>query len=94
MRYLLRLNPKAFNPLTRKLIPERMWEIEQCSTRDTDKVVWHAGDVRVDAIPIRQLFTVPDPGGQPWEREYFGICVRGYDDAIEIKTGPHDASGN
>ena len=94
MKYLVRLNPKAFNPLTRKVIPSRLWEIEQCATRDSASVIWHCANVRIDSTPIRELYTLPKEGERPWEAEYFGICVRGYDDAVEIHTGRHDASGN
>lgn len=94
MKYILRLNPKAYNPVTRKVIAERLWEVEQCATRDSDKVIWHCADIRVDGIPIRELFILPEAGSQPWEKECFGICTRGYDDVIELKTGPADASGN
>lgn len=94
MKYLLRLNPKAFNPLTRKVIESRLWEIEQCKTPDSEMVIWHCADVRVDKTPIRELFTLPKEGEPPWEAMYFGICVRGQDDVVEIRTGAHDASGN
>ena len=94
MKYLVRLNPRAFNPLTRKAIVERLWEIEQCANRDSEKVIWHGHDVRIDATPIRELYQLPKEGEQPWQAEYFGICVRGQDNAIEIHTGKSDASGN
>lgn len=94
MKYLVRLNPKAFNPITRKVIAERLWEIEQCATRDSEKVIWHCAEVRVDAEPIRTLYTLPNQDAKPWEAEYFGICVRGQDNAIEIRTGAHNVSGN
>ena len=100
MRYVIRLNPRAINPITRKIIPSRLWEIEQCQSTgrggriDSEKVVWHTADVRIDDKPIREMFTLPVPGGPPWSIEVFGICVRGQDNAIEIHTGAHDASGN
>lgn len=94
MKYIVRLNPKAFNPITRKVIVERLWEIEQCANRDSDRIVWHCADVRIDTTPIRELFTLPKEGEKPWEADYFGICVRGQDNAIEIHTGKADASGN
>lgn len=94
MKYIVRLNPKAFNPLTRKIIAERLWEVEQCATRDSEVVKWHCADVRIDKTPIRELFRIPESGTEPWSHECFGICVRGMDDVIEIKTGPCDASGN
>lgn len=100
MKYIIRLNPKALNPITRKIIADKVWEVEQCESRgrdggiDSHKVIWHCADVRVNATPIRELFQMVKEGEKPWSVEYFGICVRGADDAIEIKTGAHDASGN
>jgi hypothetical protein len=100
MTYIIRLNPRAINPLTHKVIPSRLWEIEQCESTgrsgrmDSEKVIWHAADVRIDGRPIHTIFTLPAPGGEPWSTTCHGIVVRGYDDAIEIKTGVHDASGN
>ena len=94
MRYLIRLNPKAFNPVTRQIIAERLWEVEQCASKDSEKVIWHCADVRVDDKPIRTLYTLPKQEEKPWEVEHFGICVRGQDNAIVIRTGPRDASGN
>jgi hypothetical protein len=94
MKYLVRLNPRAFNPLTRKVIVSRLWEIEQCGDPDSQKVIWHCADVRIDSVPIRELFKLNCEDGKPWQGEFFGICVRGQDNAIEIKTGAHDASGH
>lgn len=94
MKYIVRINPGAYNPLTRKVRADRLWEIEQCKTKDSAAVKWHCADVRIDQTPINQLFNLPKPGEKPWEFECFGICVRGQDNAIEIKTGRHDASGN
>ena len=94
MKYLVRLNPNGFNPITRRVIAERMWEIEQCATKDSEKVLWHCADVRINQTPIRELYELPKEVGHPWEMECFGICVRGQDNAIEIRTGRADASGN
>jgi hypothetical protein len=94
VRYLIRLNPKAFNPITRAVIASRLWEIEQCSNQDSECVIWHCADVRIDGIQIRMFFTLPKDGEKPWEKECFGICVRGQDNAIEIHTGASDVSGN
>lgn len=101
MKYIVRLNPKAINPITHKIIASRLWEIEQCETTgrngriDSEKVLWHCADVRIDDKPIRELFTLPAPGStEPWKIECYGIVVRGQDNAIEIHTGAHDASGN
>jgi hypothetical protein len=94
MKYLVRLNPKAFNPITRKIIAARLWEVEQCANKDSEKVIWHCAEVRIDSTPVRTLYTLPKQEEKPWEAEYFGICVRGQDNAIEIHTGARDASGN
>lgn len=98
MKYLVRLNSKAYNPITGKVIASRLWEIEQCafgtSPNVSEKVIWHCADVRIDATPIRELYALPKLGEKPWEKEFFGICVRGQDNVVEIKTGRHDASGN
>ena len=94
MKYIVRLNPRAVDPLTRKVIPERLWEVEQCANKDSEKVRWHCAEVRVDDKMIQTLFTLPGKEEKPWEAEFFGICVRGQDNAVEIKTGAHDVSGN
>ena len=100
MKYVVRLNPKAFNPITKRVIPDKLWEIEQCASMggnglvDSEKVIWHCTDVRIDTTPIRDLYVLPQQGVKPWEAEYFGICVRGQDNAIEIHTRQHDVSGN
>jgi len=100
MKYIVRLNPKAFNPLTRKVIAGRLWEVEQCKTvgkdgrLDSEKVIWHCADVRIDSRNIGQEFKLPKDGEKPWEMEVYGICLRGQDDVVEIRTGKKDASGN
>lgn len=100
MKYIVRLNPRALNPLTHKLILSRLWEVEQCESTgrsgrtDSEKVIWHRAEVRIDGRPIRELFTLPEPGGKPWQVEFYGICVCGQDNALEIKTGAYNASGN
>ena len=94
MKYIVRLNPRAFNPVTRKVIESRLWEIEQCADKDSEKVIWHCADVRIDAKPIREFYALPKPGETAWQQEFFGICVRGQDNAIEIHTGRHDVSGH
>ena len=94
MKYIIRLNPRAFNPLTHKLNVSRQWEVEQVASRDSERVIWHCRDVRVDQTPIRELFKLPTVGSPPWDMTCFGVCVRGADDALEIKTSKADASGN
>lgn len=90
MKYLVRLNPKAFNPLTGKVIVSRLWEIEQCANKDSEKVIWHCADVRVNGVPICQIFTLPKDGEKPFELEASGIIYRGQDNAVEISSKHHD----
>jgi hypothetical protein len=92
VKYIIRLNQKAFNPVTRALDHKRMWEVEQVAARDSARVIWHCADVRVDTTPVREFFTLS--AGEQWSKECFGICIRGADDALEIRTGKADASGN
>lgn len=102
MRYLIRLNPRAVNPLTRRVFAPRLWEVEQCANKDSERVIWHCADVRVDQKLLTQIapleayqeFGKPIDGKKPWELEVWGVCVRGQDDVIEIRTGDRDASGN
>lgn len=100
MKYIVRLNPKAINPLTLRVTKSRVWEVEQCASvggegrLDSEKCIWHCEDVRIDSTPIRELFVLPKEGEPKWEKEFFGICVRGQDNAIEIKTGACDVSGH
>lgn len=90
MIYKIRLNPRAFNPLTRKVNSDRLWEVEQVADRDSEKVIWHCADIRVDGVPIKDLFKLPKEGDPAWEITCAGICVRGQDDVVEIKKGKHD----
>jgi hypothetical protein len=100
LRYLVRLNPKAFNPLTGKVIVSRLWEVEQCEKIggnglvDSKRVIWHCADLRVDKTHVRELFQLPKEGEKPWELEVWGSCVRAQDDAVEIRRTAKDASGN
>jgi len=100
MKYIVRLNLKAFNPLTKQMIASRLWEVEQCESIggngqvDSAKYVMHCADVRIDAIPIRMLFKLPKLGEKPWEQEFYGVCVRGQDNAVEIHTRGKNVSGN
>ncbi len=94
MKYLVRINARAFNPLTRKMDPRKLWEVEQVGNKDSESVRWHSADVRIDTKPIRELYALPKDGEKAWQMECYGVCVRGQDDAIMILTGPMDASGN
>lgn len=90
MKYIVRLNPRAFNPLTRKVIPSRLWEVEQCANPDSGKVIWHCAEVRIGDRFIREFYALPKEGEPPTELTFYGICTRGADDAIVITEGRHD----
>lgn len=94
MKYIVRLNPRAFNPLTRQFIESRLWEVVQCGFRGSEEYTWHCADVRIGGVPIRELFVLPKKGEVPWSMECSGVCVRGQDNVVDILTGPPDASGN
>ena len=94
MKYIVRINPGAYNLLTKRIDAKRIWEVEQCANKDSERVIWHCADVRIDDKPIYQLFVRPKEGEKPWQLECWGICARGQDNAIEIKSGKSDASGN
>ena len=47
MKYIVRVNIRAFNPLTMKMDPRRFWEIEQTESKDSQKVIWHCAHVRI-----------------------------------------------
>lgn len=79
--------------MTNQLIQARLWEVEQCANKDSEKVIWHCAEVRIDGIPMRSLFVLPKHGEKPFEVHVRGGNVaRAYDDAIEI-TGGHDEQG-
>jgi hypothetical protein len=94
LKYFVRLNPKAINPLTLEVNAQRLWEVEQANTRDSEAVIWHAADVKIDKQHVRELFQLSKQGEQPWQIERYGVCVRSQDNALEIITGSPDASGN
>lgn len=100
LKYFIRLNPKAINPLTMRVNAKLLWEVEQAEhlgsngRLDSEAVLWHCADVRIDDIHVREFFQLPKPGEPPWQIERFGVCVRAQDNAIVILTGPSDASGN
>lgn len=92
MKYLVRLNPRAYNPLTKRINSAVIWEVEQVATKDSEKVLWHCSDVKIDGESIQKLFKFPKRGEKPTEMEFFGICTRdGYADAVNILTkGRHE----
>jgi hypothetical protein len=98
MRYLVRINPHAINPITKKIVFARIWEVEQvafgASGAYSEAVKWHCSNVKVDGVPILKIFKLPKKGEKPTEMEFFGICTRdGYEDAILINTkGCHEVN--
>lgn len=94
MKYIIRMNPKAVNPLTRRVDEKRLWEVEQVGNRDSERVIWHCADVQIDSTPIHEIYQRPAAGTPPWQIELpDSICVRGADNAIVILTGRRDVSG-
>jgi hypothetical protein len=100
MKYIVRLNPRAFNPLTHKVSAHILWEVEQCEKiggngrMDSEKVIWHCADVRIDGRHVREFFQLPKEGEKLWQYDCFGVCTRGQDNAIEIRTEAPNVSGN
>lgn len=91
MKYLVRLNPKSINPVTKKIDASRVWEVEQVKTKDSESVKWHCGDVQIDGMSIARLFKFAKPSEPSTELTFYGICTRGQDDAISIlTTGRHE----
>jgi hypothetical protein len=86
VRYIVRLNSRSINPISKKIDESRVWEVEQAKTKDSEAVRWHCGDVQVDGMSIARLFKFPKPGEPPTELTFHGICTRNYDDAILIST--------
>lgn len=104
MKYIVRMNLKAWNPLTSKVDMRRVWEVEQCQSKDSEKCIWHCSEVRIrtrDGVEtsIGDLFAkemkAPLPQGEkrkPVEIVSHGIVVREADDAIVIREGGHDVA--
>ena len=106
MKYTVRLNVKAWNPLTSKVDTRRLWEVEQAANKDSAKIAWHCANVVIrhydgKEVPITELFAaarllqtrepkVPGQKKPPIEFTYWGIVMRGQDDAIVIQEGQHD----
>jgi hypothetical protein len=90
VKYIVRLNQRAYNPLTSKVDPKRVWEIEQCADRDSEKVIWHCAEVRIGEKFIRELFVLPKKGEKATELTFWGICTIGQDNAFVIDERKHD----
>lgn len=95
MRYLVRLNKKAINPLTGKLNPKLRWEVVQKADKDSQKVTWHCEDVRIGNEPAYTFFKLPAPPKTiwDWELHYIGTVARGQDNAVVI-LGVEDGEHN
>lgn len=86
---MIRLNSKAYNPITKKINKKLVWEVEQCATGDgfSEKVKWHCADVRIDDTPIQSIWTFPKKGEPPTEMTFYGLALRDpKDDAVVIQT--------
>lgn len=100
MKYIVRLNPRSYNPLTNKVDKRIVWEVEQAENKDSKKVIWHCADVKVrrgqTETPIRfeiarEYANAPNlQKEKPVELSYWGIVVRGSDDSIVIVEGRAD----
>jgi len=105
VRYLVRLNPKAMNPLTGKAVLRYLWEVEQCANKDSERVIWHCADVKIGDADIRQVIgqrtilndaqilaatRTAGSAGPKFELAFEGIIIRGQDNAIVIMEGRHD----
>lgn len=92
MRYTVRLNPRAYNPITRRNEESRRWEVVQEEIKggtghDSESVIWHSAEVRVDGAPVQALF---DAAKAPKELKFHGVVFRAADNAIEITTRTAD----
>jgi hypothetical protein len=90
VRYIIRLNKRAINPLTQQLNPKRRWEVEQRADKDSEKVVWHCEDVRIGDTPVQALFKMPEPPKTVWDWElhFVGTVARGQDNFVVILGVP------
>lgn len=86
MKYIVRLNQKSVNPITLRVDPRILWEVEQVGDRDSEKVVWHCAEVEINGRPLREFFTLPKKGEPPTELTYHGVVTRGQNNAIVILT--------
>jgi len=88
MLYTVRLNPRAYNPITRRDDASRRWEVVQMANKDSEAAIWHCAEVRVDGVPVQNLFNdvVSAPETRPKELKFYGVVFRAADNAIEITT--------
>jgi hypothetical protein len=99
MDYIIRLNPRAMNPLTKRIDERRLWEVEQCEwsgrsgNRDSEKVIWHFADVKINETPIVQYLKENKIALKGLEIKLSGIAVIDGSNAIKILTGKHDVAG-
>ena len=91
MRYTVRLNPRAYNPITRRNEESRRWEVVQEEIKggtghDSESVIWHCADVTVNGVPIQTVFGRERgcDGELPKELSFRGVAFRGADNAIAI----------
>lgn len=104
MKYTVRLNPKAYNALTGRVDPRRVWEVEQNPDKDSGRVIWHCENVTVrdrDGVvkTIERLISEKyggikksEPTANPVTFDFSGIVVRAADESIMIIEGRTDVS--
>ena len=98
MKYLVRQNPKAVNVLTGKLDVSRQWEVEQAANKDSERVIWHCQDVMIgdktltEIISDRTVLRVGTDAAvqQKVELVFYGIAIRGQNNAIVIDERKHE----
>ena len=105
MKYVVRQNPRAYNPVTGKTDLQRAWEVAQVawdggSGHDSEEVVWHCAEVVVNGQPISEVIAIRTERLLPDEKEeiarkgiaFHGICTRDQNNAISIREGRNDVS--
>ncbi len=90
MQYKVRLNPRSFNPLTRRVDLSRLWEVEQVADKDSAKVIWHCTAVRVGEHLLDPVLFAQYQKTTYDEIVYHGIITRNGDNEIAIREGRHD----
>lgn len=100
MKYIVRINPKALDMLTKQVNEKVLWEVEQCEARgrandhiDSEKVIWHCANVKIDDMSIEKYITEHKLPLKGLAVAVSGVAIRDASDAIKIITGPHDGSG-
>ena len=105
MKYTVRPNPKAYNPVTGLTDPKKVWEVAQHewaggTGHDSEQVSWLCAEVKINGVPITEVIATRTSAQTPAEKlkvaekgmEFYGICTRDQDNAISIREGRTDVS--